>query len=205
MSTIILAKGRFPIHPVPLSKLGSAQNRVCCDGAAATLLEHGYEPTAIVGDFDSVSAELKQQFDDRLFYNPDQETNDLTKAVQWCKERGLNRLTILAGTGKRDDHTIGNVALLPGYARMGLEVEMITDYGVFRPLLQSTQLESYKGQQVSVFSFNPTTVINSKNLLYQLNNRSFKEPWEGTLNESLDSWFELEFKGDPIIVFQTHK
>lgn len=205
MSTIILAKGRFPTHPVPFALLRNASQIVCCDGAVEELLDHGLEPTAIVGDLDSISANHKKQFAQKLYYNPDQETNDLTKAVQWCKERGLNKLTILAGTGKRDDHTLGNVSLLPGYALMGMEVEMVTDYGVFRPLLQSARLASFEGQQVSIFSFNNQSQITSQNLKYPLQQRSLPEWWMGTLNQSLGDWFELEFEPGSIVVFQTHR
>lgn len=204
MSTVILANGRFPTHPIPLAELNNAMRIVCCDGSTVNLIDHGFEPTAIVGDLDSVSEELKIRFSDRLFYNPDQNTNDLTKAIHWCKEREFTQISILAGTGMRDDHTMGNIGLLPSYLRLDIDVQMVTDYGTFVPLLKSCKLDSFEGQQVSIFSFNNSTQITTKNLKYPLVNSRLTEPWMGTLNQSLGNWFELEFEQGPLVVYRTH-
>lgn len=205
MHTVILANGRFPTHPIPLEMLKNASRIICCDGSTSSLLAHGYEPTAIVGDLDSVTDELKVSFSDRLYFNPDQDTNDLTKAIHWCKERGFKKISILAGTGLRDDHTMGNVGLLTSYQQMGMDVQMVTDYGIFMPLLKSAKLTSFDGQQVSIFSFNNETHVTTINLKYPLVNTQLNEPWMGTLNQSLGDWFELRFEPGPLIVFQTHK
>lgn len=204
MSTVILANGRFPSHPIPLGVLRDALRIICCDGSVEQLENFGLRPTAIVGDLDSVPENLKQKYADRIFFNPDQNTNDLTKAIYWCNERDFKNITILAGTGKRDDHTIGNIGLLTRYRRMGLYLKMVTDFGTFIPLLTSARLESYVGQQVSIFSFNNATRITTHNLKYPIADSPLPEPWMGTLNESLGEYFELEFEPGPLVVFQNH-
>lgn len=205
MSTVILANGRFPSHRIPLTELKNSSQIICCDGSVEQLQNFGMEPTAIVGDLDSVPENLKQKYADRVFFNPDQDTNDLTKAILWCNEREFKNITILAGTGKRDDHTLGNIGLLSHYKKLGLNVKMVTDYGTFTPMLTSARLESYAGQQVSIFSFNNTTRITTHNLKYPIADSTLPESWMGTLNESLGSWFELEFEQGPVIVFQNHR
>jgi len=205
MSTVILANGRFPSHPIPMGKLTGAKRIVCCDGSAQGLNNIGLEPFAIVGDLDSLSSELKSLYADRLYHFPDQDSNDLTKSVYWCKERGYTKISILAGTGKRDDHTMGNIGLLTRYLELGMEVEMVTDFGTFVPLLSTARLDSFAGQQVSIFSFNNSTRITTSNLKYPIQEKSLTSPWMGTLNESLGDWFEIAFTPGPIIVFRTHK
>jgi thiamine pyrophosphokinase len=204
MSTVILANGRFPTHNVPLSILNSASNIICCDGAVNNLDRYGLEPTAIVGDLDSLSEDLRVKYSYRLFHDSDQQSNDLTKTVKWCIERGIKALNILAGTGLREDHTLGNIGLLPSYTRMGIEVKMITDYGTLVPLLKGERLTSFKGQKVSIFSFENSTVFRSKNLMYPIEGMKFNELWEGTLNQSLDDWFELIFETGSVVVFRAH-
>lgn len=204
MSTIILANGRFPSHPIPLEVLSKASRIICCDGSTENLLQYGLEPTAIVGDLDSVSEELKSMYYDRLFFNPDQDTNDLTKAIHWCKDRGYMQIVILAGTGMRDDHTIGNIGLLPSYLQLGIDVKMVTDYGTFVPLLKSSRIDSFEGQQVSIFSFNNSTKLTTRNLKYPLTNAQLAEPWMGTLNQSQGNWFEIDFEPGPIVIYKTH-
>jgi thiamine pyrophosphokinase len=110
--TAVLANGKFPDHPNPLNYLLNAKRVICCDGAADSLIDFGLEPFAIVGDCDSVNKKIADRYRDRLFRNDDQETNDLTKAVKWCSEQGYKEIVILGATGKREDHTIGNISLL---------------------------------------------------------------------------------------------
>ncbi len=202
MQAVILANGKFPEHPKPLSMLLHAPMIVCCDGAIEHLESLCITPNALVGDLDSVNDHLKNKYQSILHHDPDQNTNDLTKAVKWCIGQRIKSITILGATGKREDHTIGNIGLLISYARLGVEVEIVSDTGILKPLMKSTKLESYKGQQVSIFSTSNETVIYSKNLKYPIVNQTLPEWWMGTLNESLGDWFELVFAPGPVILYQ---
>lgn len=198
--TIIVADGCFPVHDIPLQYLRNAERIICCDGGADQLIKTGLLPVAIVGDLDSISPELAERYSDRLYRCSDQETNDLTKAVRWCTERNYRDLVILGATGKREDHTIGNVSLLVEYAAEA-EVMMVTDSGILRPCLKSCTFPAVPGQQISIFSINPETVISSCGLVYPLKGRKLRNWWEGSLNEASAEVVELQFEGGAIIVF----
>lgn len=202
MNAVILANGKFPEHLIPLSKLFAAKNLVCCDGAIEYLDNLSITPTVLIGDLDSVNGRLKAKYQQIILHDPDQYTNDLTKAVKWCVDKKIKTVTIIGATGKREDHTLGNIGLLVKYANMGVDCEMVTDTGVIKPYLKSTRLKSFVGQQVSIFSPNNSTVISTKNLMYPIENRSIPEWWMGTLNESLGDWFELSFEPGPLVVYQ---
>ncbi|MBN2667060.1 MAG: thiamine diphosphokinase [Bacteroidales bacterium] len=199
--TVILADGNFPGHPVPLMHLRKAEHIICCDGGAQSLIEAGMEPEAIVGDLDSIDPQLAERFSDRIFRNSEQETNDLTKAVRWCINNRYDNIVIVGATGKREDHTIGNISLLAEYAGE-VTVVMITDTGTFTPFLQGAKVESFPGQQVSLFSINPGTEISSIGLKYELERLKLTNWWRGTLNESTGNYFEISFSGGPVIVYQ---
>jgi len=198
--TAIVADGKFPDHPVPVGYLLNAKRVVCCDGAADSVVEFGLEPFAIVGDCDSVHKKIAEKYSDRIFRISEQENNDLTKAVHWCHEREYNSIVILGATGKREDHTLGNISLLVEYAKL-LNVRMITDSGILIPILKRSKIESVKGQQVSVFSIDPETSITSEGLKYPLKKMKLKNWWQATLNEAEGSFFELDFQGGPLIVY----
>ena len=132
-TAVILADGDFPVHEIPLGYLKSAEHLICCDGSAESLVKTGMEPEAIAGDLDSLSTDLKRRFSDRLFQDNDQDTNDLTKAVKWCLGKGYKEIVILGATGKREDHTIGNISLLAEYSKE-IKVMMVTDTGIITPL-----------------------------------------------------------------------
>jgi thiamine pyrophosphokinase len=198
--TLILANGKFPDHPTPLNYLERAKRIICCDGAADSLVNYGLEPEAIVGDCDSLSPWVVKKFSDRIYRDIEQETNDLTKAVGWCKEKGYTDIVILGATGKRDDHTVGNISLLASYSRE-ISVFMVTDSGIIRPLNKSSEVDSFKGQQVSIFSIDPETEITSSGLKYRLDGMKLKSWWNGTLNESTGNKFSLDFEGGPLILY----
>ena len=200
LKTIILADGAFPEHEIPLGYLRNAGRIICCDGSVDNLLLAGLIPDAIVGDLDSVSGKVKEEYSDRLFPDRDQETNDLTKAVRWCVGNNYKDLVILGATGKREDHTIGNISLLAEYARE-VEVMMVTDTGFLRPFLKSCEIRSFRGQQISVFSINPETEITASGLLYPLVRKKLRNWWEATLNEATGEKIDLEFEGGALIVF----
>jgi thiamine pyrophosphokinase len=198
--TVILADGSFPVHDIPLNCLRDAARIICCDGAVNSLILFGLEPFAIVGDCDSLNPDIVEYYADRIFRDNDQETNDLTKAVMWCHEEGYNELIITGATGKREDHTIGNISLLAEYIKM-VKVIMVTDTGIFYPFNKSCRVSSVKGQQVSVFAIDPETEISSSGLKYPLIKRRLRNWWEATLNEASGDNFELEFNRGVVIVY----
>ncbi|NMB52995.1 MAG: thiamine diphosphokinase [Bacteroidales bacterium] len=202
--TVILANGSFPKHCVPLDYLRKADRIVCCDGSTENAVYAGFTPFAIVGDMDSLSREMKIRFSDRIFQDKEQETNDLTKAVKWCHGSGYNEVIILGATGKREDHTIGNISLLTEYAKI-VNVRMVTDTGVFLPFLNSCRVNSFPGQQISVFSIDSGTQITSAGLRYPLMKKRLGNWWEATLNEALEDHITLEFDSGRVIVFLAYE
>lgn len=201
---VVLANGQFPQAEQPLDMLRRASAIVCCDGAVANLLHHGMEPTAVVGDLDSLPAELHQRFTGKLYHFPDQNTNDLTKAVTWCQQQGYNRLTILGATGLREDHTLGNIGLLWRYSQMGVAVTLFTDYGIMLVAQGAVRFTSFEGQQVSLFAATPLTRVTTHNLMYPLEQSLLPELWMGTLNQSLGEWFALDITDGGMVVFQEY-
>lgn len=200
---VIVANGAFPTNPFTLEQLEKAEFIVCCDGAVNKLTGTSFVPDAIVGDLDSLHDELKIKYKDILHYFSDQETNDLTKAVNWCKDQLFTEVSIVGATGLRDDHMIGNVFLLPQYSRF-IKVKMYTDHGVFTSISESYKYKSFKGQQVSIFATNPQIKITTSNLKYPLKNQSLSMLWQGTLNESMDNYFGLEISGGDLVVYQEY-
>lgn len=179
---VILGNGDYPSHPLPLMLLNKSDCVICCDGAANEYIRRGGIPRAIVGDGDSLSLENKERFSPILRLSSDQETNDQTKAVHYCIEQGLKSLTIVGATGKREDHTLGNISLLMEYMER-VDVQLITDYGIFTPVDGSATFQCRTGAQVSLFNFGATQ-IRGEGLAYPL--RDFANWWQGTLNEALE-------------------
>lgn len=193
---VILANGEYPTHPLPLRTLAEASFVVCCDGAANEYISRGHTPDIIIGDGDSLSPENKERFADIIRHNPDQETNDQTKAVQYLQQKGYKRIAIIGATGKREDHTLGNISLLIDYMNDGMKVRTITDYGVFIPCRNTQTFASTPGQQVSILNFGAKG-LQGEELVYPLSD--FTNWWQGTLNEATGNRFSIQCTGDYLV------
>ncbi len=197
--TIILANGKFPSNKKVINILKSADKIICCDGAAKKLIDFGLNPTIIIGDMDSLSSEIKKKYSNIIIKDPDQNTNDLTKAVNWCVKNKINNIVIIGATGNREDHTIANISLAGQYVK-SLNLKIITDYGEFIPITKTTEFKSFAGQQISIFTLTPNVKIQSEGLKYPLNNIKLSRWWMGTLNESLTDRFLLKFNNNGIFI-----
>lgn len=204
VQTVILANGKFPTSEFALSYFYGASYLVCCDGAVLSALEHGRVPDYIVGDMDSTPIELQSQLANRIVRYEEQETNDLAKAFNFCREKGLiESVVILGATGKREDHTLGNLARLVDFAMEIEDITLVTDEGYFITALYPGDFDSQPGRQISIFSFDPDQKISSKGLKYPLDNLTLPRWYVATLNEALDARFSLEFDPNlsPLLLF----
>lgn len=193
---IIVGGGDFPSHSMPLNILHSTSMVVCCDGAADEYLAHGLTPWRIVGDGDSLSDVTKSKFHDIIRINPDQETNDQTKAVEYLATKGIRNIAIVAATGRREDHTLGNISLLIEYLRKGHNVRIYTDYGMIVACRGNQSFQCPKGTAVSIFSFG-TEGMQSEGLAYPI--RDFTSWWQGTLNKTISNSFSITCQGEYIV------
>lgn len=193
---VVVAGGDYPTAPQPLEVLHNAPFVVCCDGAADRYIATGHVPDAIVGDGDSISAYNRTKYASRLHIVAEQETNDQTKAVNFLLGKGMRHIAIVGATGRREDHTIGNISLLIEYARAGAQVRSFTDHGVFIPCNGDTTLKCRKGQQVSIFSITAKN-LSAEGLLYPI--YDFSNWWQGTLNECTGEQFTIYAEGEYLL------
>ena len=200
---VILANGEFPRNEIPLNLLHGGLPVVCCDGAAAKSLDAGIMPTAVVGDGDSLHKALKERLSDKMVVVSRQDNNDLSKAVYYSVAQGWKRLAIVGASGLREDHLLGNIALLADFAKVA-QCRLFTDYGVFTAINGDTVFSSFARQQVSVFSLDKDNILTYRGLEYSVEGRKFRYWWEGTLNSALGDSFEVRTTGETI-VFQTYE
>ena len=200
-SVVILANGDFPTHTIPLRILNDAKTIICCDGAVNNLVTNGIVPDFIMGDMDSISPDLKDKYSDIIISKPDQDENDLRKAISWAEENNVTKAAILRASGKRDDHSLANISTLLQYPSK-LDLTIYTNYGIFSVVKGEQKFDSFKGQQVSLFSADQNIEITSTHLKYNLNNKSLSNLYCGSLNESLNEVFTISISPGKILVYQ---
>ncbi len=187
---VIVANGNFPTSPVVLDVLQEATLIVACDGAIVNVPQ----AAVVIGDGDSIP----EAYRERLIQVDEQEDNDLTKATRYCIKHLAQlgrplRIAYLGATGKREDHTLGNIALLMRYYKeWQIEGCMLTDYGSFTPAQGDQTFDAKAGQQVSIFNFGCSR-LSSEGLKWDA--YAYQEGWQGTLNEALKDHFTIHADG----------
>jgi len=201
-NVVILANGEKPTHSIPLSVLKNAEKIICCDGAISFLEQQKITPHIIIGDCDSISSEQKEKYKTLIKKDENEAYNDLQKALKYCIKNQWNEVIILGASGLRDDHFLANIGILVHYANK-LSLSMVTNHGVFMPITQTTDFQSFAGQQISVFSFSPDIKITYQGLKYSIQKQKFRELWEGSLNEAIGEGFTVEIEGNGVVLIYT--
>lgn len=200
-STVIMVQGTVPRQEWVSTLLEQAEHLIVCDGAIRTYVEcTSRRPDIVIGDGDSVEETLLDTLGVEFIRISDQETNDLTKGVMKAKELGWDDIAIIGATGRREDHTLGNIFLLAEYLEMNLQVCMLTETGIFIPFKGSRTFEKMKGYKVSFFDVDRTKMT-AKGVLYPFRDRIFTNLWQGTLNTISDDVMEVCSEGRGIIYF----
>lgn len=204
---VILADGDYPSHHTPRAILSTSSQLVCCDGAAIKAIENGLEPTAVVGDGDSLPKAMRETLGNKLHIVSEQDYNDLTKATRFVlsniipqREAEEPNIAYIATTGKREDHTITNIFLLPYFLEeLHVHPTIITDHGYFSVAQGCQTFETFPRQQVSIFNISCHKLLGS-GLRWQT--YPYNALWQGALNEATGSKVTIDADGT-YILFRT--
>ena len=207
-TAVIVGNGQFPKKEYPLYLLESADYVVCCDGALDTYLRHFSvrnlrRPDVVVGDMDSLSKKTAERFRDIAVKIDEQETNDQSKAFHYILEHfpDVDTIHILGATGKREDHTIGNLSLLMEYARemrrqdcgRTVSVDIVSDWSTAFAITDSCTLDVGEGRSVSIICPDNSLNIKSEGLVWPTDNVVFDNLWQTTLNRASADRISLTF------------
>lgn len=113
---VVVANGRFPHEDRLLPIIEAADAIVAADGGANWLAAHGKNPDVLVGDMDSVSAELLAALGKchcRIVrHSPHKDETDTELALLEALALGARQITLLGALGGRTDHSLANILLL---------------------------------------------------------------------------------------------
>lgn len=172
-------------------------------------------PDAVVGDFDSVSADVLEEFQHKKgiawdIHKPEKNETDTELAVFVAFSRQCTSLTILGATGGRFDHTMGNLHLLYTCMLEGVDASMID--GQNKIYLLNTGKE-FRREEVwgSYLSFLPLTPkvlgITLHGFRYPLNQKDIEIGKEAGLcisNELAEDVGSIEFSEGVLICVESH-
>ena len=214
MTAVILANGEFPRKEYPLWILRNADVVVCCDSAYDDWNQENGDwkatiPYVVIGDGDSLTAADKHTLGDRWIEVSEQDYNDLHKAMEYATSHFAihnSKFDIIGATGRREDHTLGNISYLVTFAEEhpGIELEMLTNHGRFCAMRGSRTYSCFPRQQISIFTMTPDVPIYGTGLRWPLDGFHARRWWQATLNEALGTEFSLSSEGW-LVLFRTYE
>ena len=191
----VIANGAEPVTPGERTAMAVCAACVCCD----RLPPPGAPPLLqVVGDLDSLGAcALPPAMVTDL--HADQETNDLAKAQAWLRvHEPAAQLAYFGVTGLREDHTLGNLALIaagPAPARV------LTASGRFELLPAGHHEVKVAAQHpVSFLSFVPQRVT-VRGVVWPVERLLLDTLWRATLNRTLADSLVVDCEA-PLFLFQ---
>ena len=198
---IVIANGSFPSHPIAKNYLNKSGTIICTDGAADKLIDSGKNPDIIIGDFDSTSIKGKDRTG-KWIETPDQNKTDLEKTFEWCIMNNIKKIVLLGSSGKREDHTIGNLFTLAKY-HDEIQCEIITNHAKIICVSGENYIFADTNQNISIIATEPIERITIDGLQYNMKNESLLPSTRAISNKAISDKFYLESTGK-VLVFLNH-
>ena len=199
---VILANGELPAHKKPISIIKNAGTIICTDGAINNAIALGRSPQVVIGDMDSISS---NPIPDGVKYIKftDQNSTDLEKTLDWCLSNDISAVTLLGLTGKREDHTISNFAIMADYVDK-LNLLSVTDYHEIQAISKFQEFNCIPKSTVSIITISGKPIVSTEGLQYPLKNEPFQNSGKGISNISKEEKFNLKVYGGVVLVFISH-
>lgn len=204
MKTLILCNGKPPKRELFYSCRQWADYFIAADGGGNIAREFGSLPDLVIGDLDSFQKHEPDSFE--VVHDPDQETNDLEKALARAFTEGSREVVVLGATGMRLDQSLKNLSVLKQFNDK-FESLIFRDNHLDTFLLPSSFSKKFEpGTQISLFPLSGKVAgIHTKGLKYPLNNEQLiNGVRDGSSNEVVSSPVEITHaEGDLLMLVVT--
>ncbi len=199
---VIVANGKYPSHHYPQELIENAKTIICTDGSANKLKNHGYDPTFVIGDMDSIT-NIKDFKESDFLHIPKQNNTDLEKVFDFCIESLIKEVNILGATGIRDDLAMTNMLLLMKYHKK-LKIKMVTDLYTIECFKGKQTFNSFPGQNISLIAVYRVKSVTTKGLKYSLTKQSLSPSGHGVSNTATDNKFTVR-SSNRMLLFRGHQ
>ena len=196
---LVVANGEPPSFELLQNLFKDHQQLVAVDGGLSTCLKYGFEPDLLMGDFDSISKEIRSEFTHvPQIHIPDQNKSDLEKTLSYLFDSHPEVITVCGALGKRLDHTLVNIHLLTRYPE---ELKFASDTETCFALKKSSLLSCQIGQTLSLIpvSTHVSGVI-THGLKWELHGDELSKDFLSLSNVCLERTVSITFEAGDLLV-----
>lgn len=160
MNALIVGNGHFEPGDTFLETVKLSDFIVCADGGARHLYNLGIKPDILIGDFDSIDADLLEEYKktgvEIIKYPVQKDLTDMELAIECAAGRGASRIFIMGAFGTRIDHTLSNLHLLHRILDSGLEAALIDENNTVYLIKDKIKIKRKENYKLSLI---PATLI----------------------------------------------
>ncbi len=200
-SALIAAAGTLPDGELTARLRTEHSLMIAADGAAASLAASGILPDVMIGDLDSGAADVERlrSAGVEVIDVPDQERNDLEKALALAAGRGHTRITVIGAAGGMTDHTLNNFSVLARFADR-LRIRIVENRAQGFLLQDGLRLEARAGDRISLIPL-PDVTLTTDGLVWELRaERLTYGAREGASNRAAGDTITVEVHAGTVLV-----
>jgi thiamine pyrophosphokinase len=205
MRAVIICDGTPPRAEQLKIALKQSDLFIAADGGALIAEEFGASPDVIIGDLDSYQPTGNEASD--VIHAPDQDTNDLEKALQYAVKKECSDVIVFGATGKRLDHTLKNLSVLKQFNELFDSIIYKDRYSVLFLLPPHYSADFPLNTAISLFPLSGRVEgITTIGLKYPLNDSVLENGVrDGSSNETIQNRVEIVHKKGDLLIFINHK
>lgn len=199
---LILCNGESPTEKLFYKYRAKTDYLIAADGGGNIARQLSDTPDVVIGDLDSFEDRDGDNFE--VIYKPDQESNDLEKALRLALKKGGSHIYILGATGLRLDHTLKNLSVLKQFNHQFEELYLIDNFGKSQILPNSFTKELPIGTAVSLFPLSgKVTNITTEGLKYSLKDETLENGVrDGSSNQVVSTPIQITHKKGDLLFFE---
>lgn len=201
MRVLIMLNGQPPRRELLESIAAGAEVFVGADAGAVRLREAGLRIDYVVGDFDSVPAELLQSLPtESVVHDPGQDDTDLEKALRFAVTRWSQPQVVVVGTtGDRMDHVLGNVCGAVRYADRAF-IRFVEDHSIIYFAHRQLRFDAPVGATVSLLPLGEVEGVRTEGLKWTLHGETLTIGTRGVSNVVESSPVCVEWQSGHLVV-----
>lgn len=116
MRAVVFANGTLREPQIVRERMRSSDLKIAADGGTRHFTVLGFKPDVIIGDFDSLPADLMSEMlsaEVEIIRHPARKDfTDLELALRYAVERGADTIDVFAAIGNRLDQSLANLLML---------------------------------------------------------------------------------------------
>lgn len=154
---------------------------VAVDGGLTYCQQMGITPDLLIGDFDSVTPELLQQYSHvpTFRYPTEKDDTDLELALKAIDHPGVETIGLFGAMGNRVDHTLNNLNLLSLFPKIIIETETESVFSIGH----EKHIDCHPGQKLSLLPLNsPALGVTTTGLQWELKNANLNQYFRSISN-----------------------